>query len=55
MFEETVVQRAELSQSGFLAFPYVSKSSPPSGKGHEGRQGDNDNFYQGIGFVPFDS
>jgi hypothetical protein len=35
--------------------PVYRNVLPPFGKSHDGQKGDNDNFYQGIGFVPFDS
>jgi hypothetical protein len=46
MFGDAVFQGEELSQPPFLGFSVFFDVFPPFGKGHDGQQGDNDNFYQ---------
>jgi hypothetical protein len=55
MFWDAVPEGEEFFQPGFLSFPVFFDVLPPFGKSHDGQKGDNDNFCQGIGFVPFDS
>jgi hypothetical protein len=54
MFGYAVLQGQELSQLCFLGFSVFLDVFPAFGEGHDGQQGDNDDFYQGVSLVPFD-
>jgi hypothetical protein len=55
MFGNAVLQGEGLFQPPFFGFPVSFDGFPPFGESHGGQQGNNDNFYQGIRFVPFDA
>jgi hypothetical protein len=42
-------------QPGFFGFSVQFDVFPPFGEGHNGQKGDEDNFDEGIAFLPLDA